>query len=275
MSTYSTADIRKMVDDVDDAFRAALLDGDIKTVFTRERGNLVSLSKLFFNSMLKHVQNHIMRTKRENKNNAEISQAFNVNRFLWPFATQYVKAKSEGQLDHFWERAATNLATFDQKNPGCRRDSATFGHDGNAVAQASRPPTTTQEMRPPSTARQSNIEASATLAHALASKGDASATNIPPRKTVQASRPPSIPQQSNLEASTTLGHAFPSKDDASATIGPLRKTDQASRPPSNPQQLNVEASATLGHALASKGEASATIDLSSKTVQSSRPLPIP
>jgi hypothetical protein len=44
MSTYSVADIRKMVDDVDDVFRTAILNSDIKAVFTRERANLVSNS---------------------------------------------------------------------------------------------------------------------------------------------------------------------------------------------------------------------------------------
>lgn len=47
MSTYTPADIRKMVDDMDDQIRAAVLKGDAAVVFQRERANLVSnLDKL-------------------------------------------------------------------------------------------------------------------------------------------------------------------------------------------------------------------------------------
>jgi hypothetical protein len=42
MSTYTTADVRKMVDDLDDIIRAAVANGDVQEVFARERGNFVS-----------------------------------------------------------------------------------------------------------------------------------------------------------------------------------------------------------------------------------------
>lgn len=42
MSSYTPADIRKIIDDLDDILRAAIKDGNIEAVFTRERGTLVS-----------------------------------------------------------------------------------------------------------------------------------------------------------------------------------------------------------------------------------------
>lgn len=42
MSTYTTVDIRKMIDDLDDILRAGIDAGNIKDVFSRERGNFVS-----------------------------------------------------------------------------------------------------------------------------------------------------------------------------------------------------------------------------------------
>jgi hypothetical protein len=42
MSTYTTADVRKMVDDLDDLIRAAVDKGDVEEVFARERVNVVS-----------------------------------------------------------------------------------------------------------------------------------------------------------------------------------------------------------------------------------------
>jgi hypothetical protein len=43
MSTYTPADIRKMVDELDDIMRGAIARGDIKTVFGKERPTLVSI----------------------------------------------------------------------------------------------------------------------------------------------------------------------------------------------------------------------------------------
>jgi hypothetical protein len=42
MSTYTVADIRKMVDDLDDVIRASIGQGDIETVFVKERPAFVS-----------------------------------------------------------------------------------------------------------------------------------------------------------------------------------------------------------------------------------------
>jgi hypothetical protein len=42
MSAYTTADVRKIVDDLDDILRSAVVNGDVAEVFARERGNLVS-----------------------------------------------------------------------------------------------------------------------------------------------------------------------------------------------------------------------------------------
>lgn len=47
MTTYTTADIRKMVDDVDDIIRKAVNNGDIEEVFGRERANLVRNSSIY------------------------------------------------------------------------------------------------------------------------------------------------------------------------------------------------------------------------------------
>jgi hypothetical protein len=42
MSTFSTAEVRKMVDDLDDVIRSSVVKGDVETVFGRERANMVS-----------------------------------------------------------------------------------------------------------------------------------------------------------------------------------------------------------------------------------------
>ena len=42
MTTYTTADVRKMVDDLDDIIRGAVDQGDVEEVFARERGKMVS-----------------------------------------------------------------------------------------------------------------------------------------------------------------------------------------------------------------------------------------
>ena len=47
MSTYTTSDIRNMVDDLDDKIRAAVVRGDIATVFTTERDTLVRTPFIF------------------------------------------------------------------------------------------------------------------------------------------------------------------------------------------------------------------------------------
>lgn len=41
MSSYTPAEIRKVVDDMDDVIRAAVRNGDIEKVFTQERSTLV------------------------------------------------------------------------------------------------------------------------------------------------------------------------------------------------------------------------------------------
>jgi hypothetical protein len=46
MSTYSPADLRKTIDDIDDAIRASVVQGDVAEVFDRQRTNLVSFLSL-------------------------------------------------------------------------------------------------------------------------------------------------------------------------------------------------------------------------------------
>jgi len=46
MSTYSAADIRKTIDDIDDAIRASVVQGDVAEVFDRQRATLVSFRSL-------------------------------------------------------------------------------------------------------------------------------------------------------------------------------------------------------------------------------------
>jgi hypothetical protein len=43
MPFYSVADIRKMIDDLDDVLRAAAVNGNLEEVFRRERRNVVSI----------------------------------------------------------------------------------------------------------------------------------------------------------------------------------------------------------------------------------------
>ena len=42
MSIYTAADVRKMVDNLDNTIWTAIIDGNIKSVFSRERGSVVS-----------------------------------------------------------------------------------------------------------------------------------------------------------------------------------------------------------------------------------------
>jgi Ni2+-binding GTPase involved in maturation of urease and hydrogenase len=42
MSTYTAADIRKMIDELDSQYRTAIIKGDIEVVFKKERAKLVS-----------------------------------------------------------------------------------------------------------------------------------------------------------------------------------------------------------------------------------------
>jgi hypothetical protein len=42
MSTISAAEARRMVDDLDDILRAAILNGDVEAVFAKERKKMVS-----------------------------------------------------------------------------------------------------------------------------------------------------------------------------------------------------------------------------------------
>lgn len=43
MSTITVAEIRQMVDDLDDVFRAGIENGEIQTVFSKNRPSLVSI----------------------------------------------------------------------------------------------------------------------------------------------------------------------------------------------------------------------------------------
>lgn len=57
MSTYTKSEIRTMVDDLDDKIRAAVVRGEIGTVFTTERVTLVSTRQSFSmaNDFLKRI----------------------------------------------------------------------------------------------------------------------------------------------------------------------------------------------------------------------------
>jgi hypothetical protein len=151
-----------------------------------------------------------MRTKRETKNNVEISQAFNINRFLWPFATQYMKAKSEGNLDQFWASIGTNLESFDQKHPTCRCDSSSIdsakvGDDltltGEGLAKVGHVLTSTGED-------------SDKVGHVLTSTGEGSATTGPQARSNPGTSSPSTVQE--LKRAPT---AEPSEKAGSATLG--------------------------------------------------------
>lgn len=126
-----------------------------------------------------------MRAKRENKKDAESAREFNVSRFLWPFATEYMKAKKEGTLEQFWEGSATQLASFDKENPGCRRNSPKLGEQGKPLAKTSNALTTPD---PPS----------ATIGEAISKTTH---SEEPPL----ASKRPSIAQEPTTKASATLG----------------------------------------------------------------------
>jgi hypothetical protein len=164
-----------------------------------------------------------MRTKRETKNNVEISQAFNINRFLWPFATQYMKAKSEGNLDRFWASTGSTLESFDQKHPTCQRDSATIdlakvGDDltltGEELAKVSHIHTSTGEA----STKLGHIhtltnDGSAKVGHMLTSTGEGSAMIGPQTRSNPGTSSPSTAQESK-RAQT----AQPSKNTGSATL---------------------------------------------------------
>ena len=42
MSIYTAANVRKMVKDLDDTIWTAIIDGNIESVFSRERGSVIS-----------------------------------------------------------------------------------------------------------------------------------------------------------------------------------------------------------------------------------------
>jgi hypothetical protein len=50
MTSYSPADIRQMVDDLDDAIRTSVDNGEVEKAFERERVNMVRY--FFFESLL-------------------------------------------------------------------------------------------------------------------------------------------------------------------------------------------------------------------------------
>lgn len=136
-----------------------------------------------------------MRAKRENKNDAEIAREFNVSRFLWTFATDYMKAKKEGKLEKFWEGSASDLTSFDEENPGCRRDSSILGDRGKLVA--SEAPLTPRPSRLPPVAAQTSRPDSSTLRPISATV----------EKPLVASTSPSPSRQSNIKSSAMLVEA--------------------------------------------------------------------
>jgi hypothetical protein len=201
-----------------------------------------------------------MRTKRETKNNAKISQAFNINRFLWPFATQYMKAKSEGNLDQFWASAGTTLESFDQKHPTSRRDlasidSANVGQDLTSAGKGS---------ANVGLVRTSTSERSATIGPQARSNPGTSSPS-----TVQESKRAPTAQPSKKEGSATLGHVSTSYGQGSAVVGHLTTTGHESSAKGSAivghsKTTGQESSATLGHALTATGNA--------KTPSSSTPI---
>jgi hypothetical protein len=62
-----------------------------------------------------------MQAKKQNKNNSEIYQEFNVPRFLWSFCVQWVHAKKAGLLETFWGDVRNGKNKYDNENPGGRR----------------------------------------------------------------------------------------------------------------------------------------------------------
>ena len=122
MSTYSSTEIRQLIDDLDDVFWAAILERDIQSVFKRERPALASLFiTIHFLLIIYSKQDKLMRIRRETADNAELQRELKVSRYLWIFAEQWHRAKTSNDLDGFWPRVRTYMETFDNKTPNGRR----------------------------------------------------------------------------------------------------------------------------------------------------------
>jgi hypothetical protein len=131
-----------MVDDMDDIIRAAVVNGDVDTVFPGQRENFVSDSHnlasidTIYTKTLK--QDKIMRTKQGNKNNHDVYREFSVTRFLWTFCEQYYVARKAGQLDFFWGVLRKSMERYDDENPSGRREQR--NRPPSAINQRTRPP---------------------------------------------------------------------------------------------------------------------------------------
>jgi hypothetical protein len=62
-----------------------------------------------------------MRTKRETRENDEIQREFNLPRYIWVFAQNWILGKRENKLEKFWGEVRGSLEEFDKKNPTGRR----------------------------------------------------------------------------------------------------------------------------------------------------------
>ncbi|KAF8811077.1 hypothetical protein BYT27DRAFT_7253207, partial [Phlegmacium glaucopus] len=106
MTAYTAPQVRKIIDDLDDIFRAAAQNGRVKAVFARERKAIDAL----------------MCTTRTTTDNAELQHEFQVMRFLWRFADVYQGARRAQGLDGvFWDGLAQVLKDFDAKYPTAHR----------------------------------------------------------------------------------------------------------------------------------------------------------
>jgi hypothetical protein len=136
-----------MVDDMDDIIRAAVVNGDVETVFPRHLENFVSNSynlasiRTIYTKTLK--QDKIMRTKQGNKNNHDVYREFSETRFLWTFCEQYCVARNAGQLDFFWGVVRKSMDKYDDENPTGRRQQR--NSPPSAINQRTRPPLPTRK----------------------------------------------------------------------------------------------------------------------------------
>jgi hypothetical protein len=62
-----------------------------------------------------------MHAKKASQTNADVYHEFVVQRFLWPFATNWMKAKKDGRMEAFWQEVRDNLETYDKEQPPRRR----------------------------------------------------------------------------------------------------------------------------------------------------------
>ncbi|KAF8801014.1 hypothetical protein BYT27DRAFT_7262425 [Phlegmacium glaucopus] len=104
MSSHMAADIQTQIDNIDNIFRASVVEGTLKTAFKSERKSVDTL----------------MRTHHERI--ARIQQEFDVPQFLWIFTDNWHRAKKGNTLDTaFWDRQAQVLKDFERQHPTSNR----------------------------------------------------------------------------------------------------------------------------------------------------------